>query len=77
MEGEVASSAEFASKVAAMSNIEPAFPADFLKDTKIASTEGQTTPNKLKLTFALPHQVIMSNAEVLPYQTFGCTAWLC
>lgn len=65
MEGEVATSAEFAGKVAAMTNIEPAFPSDFLKDIKIASTEGQSTPTKLKLTFALPHQVIMSNAEVL------------
>eukprot|EP00892_Ulva_mutabilis_P003817 jgi/Ulvmu1/1807/UM119_0025.1 len=64
MEGEVASNAEFVSKVAAMSNVEPAFPTDFLKDTKIAPTEGQATPTKLKLTFALPHQVLMSNAEV-------------
>lgn len=66
MEGEVTSNAEFVSKVAAISNFEPAFPADFLRHTKIASTEGQATPTKLRLTFALPHQVIMSNTEVHP-----------
>lgn len=66
MEGEVTSNAEFVSKVAAISNVEPRFPADFLQDTKIAPTEGQATPTKLKLTFALPHQVLMSNTEVWP-----------
>lgn len=64
LEGEVTSTAEFASKVAVKTNFDPAFPTDFLKGTTIAVTEGQPTPNKMKLSFVLPHKILMSEAEV-------------
>lgn len=64
LEGEVASSAEFVKKVSVLSNLEPNFPTDFLKGTKIADTEGQPTPSKMKLSFVVPHKIFMSDAEV-------------
>lgn len=61
---EIASSAEFVKKVAALSNLDPHFPTSFLKGTTIADMEGQPTPTKLKLSFVLPHKILMSEAEV-------------
>jgi hypothetical protein len=64
LEGEIASSAEFVKKVSAISNLSPLYPTDFLKSTKIADMEGQPTPSKMKLSFVVPHKIIMSEAEV-------------
>lgn len=44
---------------------EPNFPTDFLPDTKIGPTDGPT-PTKVKLNFAMPHKIIMTNEEVRP-----------
>ena len=64
LEGELASSAEFVKKVGVLSNLDPQFPTNFLKGTTIADMEGQPTPTKMKLSFVVPHKILMSEAEV-------------
>lgn len=68
LEGELAtSSAEYASKVAAVTNNEPSYPIDFLKRygaMEVGPSDGPT-PSKIKLTFVAPHKILMSNVEVL------------
>lgn len=77
MEGEIASSAEFVKKVSVLSNLDPQFPTDFLKGTKIADMEGQPTPTKMKLSFVVPHKIIMSEAEVRKRTaSCACICWL-
>ena len=68
-EGEVSSSQSsqaFANKVAELTNNEPSFPADFLKKygaVEVGPSDGPT-PSKIKLSFASPHKILMSNSEV-------------
>jgi hypothetical protein len=67
LEGELSTtSAEYASKVAAITNNEPSFPAEFLKKygaTEVGPSDGPT-PNKIKLTFVAPHKILMKDKEV-------------
>lgn len=62
LEGELASNSEFASKVAAITNNEPSFPKDFLKDTAVGPSDGPT-PSKIKLSFVAPHKILMKDLE--------------
>lgn len=66
LEGQLASNSEFTGKVNDHLNIEACFPADFLKNVTVGPSDGPT-PSKLKLTFVSPHKILMSNAEVCPW----------
>ena len=67
LEGELANSKEdFLVKMRPLLSVgaaEPSFPSDFLTRAKIGPSDGPT-PTKIKLSFTMPHKMIMTDEDV-------------
>jgi hypothetical protein len=66
LEGQVASNKstkEYASEIEGITNMEPSFTSDFLKNANVRPRDGPT-PSKIKLSVFAPHKIFMNDREV-------------